>query len=131
MEATIISSLVNALVQNPAILVPMLVLLGFLYIFYQSWKQHQATIDRNEKMTQAVIDDANARESDYKTLVTKVMDESKQREDKLTNIIDTSIVQLSEGIRELSNNTVLLNTDVREIKEQVKVIEEKLEEVQK
>lgn len=127
MEVTIISSLVSALVQNPAILVPMLVLLGFLYVLYQSFRQNKATIEKNERMTQAVIDDANARESDYKTLVTDVMIQGKQREDKLMNTIDTTIASQTNAIKELTHSIVQLNTNVITIESRV----EKLEEVQK
>lgn len=127
MEATIISSLVSALVQNPAILVPMLVLLGFLYVLYQSFRQNKATIEKNEKMTQAVIDDANARETDYKTLVTEVMNQGKEREDKLMNTIDTTIASQTNAIKELTHSIVQLNTNVITIESRV----EKLEEVQK
>ena len=108
MEATIISFLV----QNPATIVPILLVLWFFFI-----------TRKNESVTQAIIDDGNQRESDYKELVNKIMDESKTREDKLMNTIDTTISCQTEAIKELTHHIVQLNTSVTTIEERVERLE--------
>ena len=109
-------SIIQLVAQNRETLVPLLVVLGFLYI-----------LKKNENMTQATIDDANQRENDYKELVAKLLAESKIREDKLMKTIDSTIFCQTRAIKELANHILRLSTNVTSIEERVEHIEERLE----
>ncbi|HWR06295.1 MAG TPA: hypothetical protein VN379_05460 [Sporomusa sp.] len=75
-------------------------------------------------------DDNNQHEGAYRKLVHKIMDESKDREDKLMNLNETTIKQQTEAITEVINNIKELNQHVIQLSTWKPTIEFRVEKLE-